>query len=51
MPKIDTIAGNLRDLLCLRATGDIRHEAGGTVCPKHRRNWYLRARGMPTGFP
>jgi len=27
-----------------------RHTADGTNCPKHRRNWYLKSKGMPTGF-
>lgn len=50
LPKIDKIAGKLRHHLCLRANGDYRGEAAGTICPKHRRDWYLKSKGMPTGF-
>lgn len=32
-----------------RAIGK-RREAYGTICPKHRRKWYLKSTGMPTGF-
>ena len=28
----------------------VRQTANGTICPKHRRKWYLKSRGMPTGF-
>jgi len=28
----------------------VRQTANGTKCPKHRRLWYLKSRGMPTGF-